>query len=216
MCPSWGMWEDVIRWWWQNGAPEMPWSAFATGACTYVPVCLSEYQVELSCGHLTCWRTLCLEFSSVAGVFLSQPPSHLHQPYVCLSAAAAVSSRICVWKAFSCSFSLSLSCKLRKKCPFWRFICLSGLFRLNSCILWLIYDRLLFYVDYLMKVWAKEIGNRNRPAVCVRIAWRFPCELSFGISNQPINALIGIFGKALFGMSWCIDQSFWLRRHWND
>lgn len=36
--------------------------------------------------------------------------------------------------------------------------------------------------------------------MCVRIAWLFPCELSFGVSNQLINALINIFGKALFGM----------------
>lgn len=75
---------------------------------------LERVEVELSCGHLTCWRPLCLELSSVAGVSLSQPPSHPLQSYVCLSAAAAVSSHICVWKAFSCFFSLSLSCKLRK------------------------------------------------------------------------------------------------------
>ncbi len=89
---------------------------------------LERVEVELSCGHLTCWRPFCLELSSVAGVSLSQPPSHPHQPYVCLSTAAAVSSRICVWKAFSCSFSLSLFMYAQKRCPFWRILCVLVVF----------------------------------------------------------------------------------------
>lgn len=76
---------------------------------------LERVEVELSCGHLMCWRPLCLELSSVAGVSLPAPLPHPHQPYVCLSAAAAVSSRSCVCKAL---FSLALSRKLRKDARF--------------------------------------------------------------------------------------------------
>lgn len=67
-----------------------------------VRACLLErVEVEVNCGHLTCWRPLCLELSSVAGVSLSPSPPPIHTSPIYVSPLQPLSLAVCVSERLS-------------------------------------------------------------------------------------------------------------------
>lgn len=84
---------------------------------------------------------------------LSPSPPPIHTSPISVSPLQPLSLAVCVSERLSHALFLSASYISSKKMPILKgSLCLSGLYGLNGCILWLIYDRLVFYVDYLMKI----------------------------------------------------------------
>lgn len=124
-----------------------------------VRACLLErVEVELSCGHLTCWRPLCLELSSVAGVSLPAPPP-IHTSPMSVSPLQPLSSAVSVSERLSRALFLLPFHVSSEKMPILKgSLYLSGIYRLNSFILWPNNNRLVFYGSYddlKMKIWAE-------------------------------------------------------------
>lgn len=155
---------------------------------TSVRVCLLErVEVELSCGHLTCWRPLCLEFSSVAAVSLPAPLT----PGSCLSLrrSRCLQPHLCLCSLFHRSSEKMLFCNDS--------LCLVGMSRIkpHSFALEMNFADVLRLMCWSGWFEPSKPKPWNSPGY---IAWYFLFKLSFSVSPS----------EQIFSGHQCIDRYF--------